>query len=76
MISLVGTILLIIAAFFLSKSYPFAAGFIAVIPIKIVATSLFAHDVGNLEPAIRGMLIGQFLWGFMLLVTWYWIKPV
>jgi hypothetical protein len=46
------------------------AGVIAVIPIKIICTSIMAIDRGVLKESIGGMLIGQFTVGFILLIIY------
>ena len=74
MISLIGSIILLVIAYFVSRYNPFFAGLIAVIPIKIIGTALIANEVGGLVQAIQGMLIGQFAWGFILLLIYFYIK--
>jgi len=66
----------VVAIFFVQRLDPFIAGLMAVIPIKIVATALFASKHGGEEHlivAIKGMLIGQFVWGFVLFVTYIYM---
>ena len=76
MITLIITILVLVAVFFLQKWNPLLAGFLAVIPIKILGTGFMALEtsMSNLQKAIEGMLIGQFLWGFVLLAVYFWMK--
>jgi hypothetical protein len=57
--------------YFIQGKYPVVAGLIAVIPIKIICTSLFAYERGLLRESIGGMLAGQFVVGFILLFI-YW----
>jgi len=76
LITLIITILIIIAIFFAQRLDPFIAGLMAVVPIKIIATALFTSKHGGEEHlviAIKGMLIGQFVWGFILLITYIYI---
>jgi hypothetical protein len=74
MAALVLTIATLIMVFFVQKGHPFLAGLIAVIPVKIIATSFMAHESGGLIEAVRGMLVGQFLWGFILLGVYLCLK--
>jgi hypothetical protein len=46
------------------------AGLMAVIPIKIVATALFATSRGVFKESIGAMLIGQFVVGIILLIVY------
>lgn len=77
----VASLLLTMAALFvvylLSSGHPFVAGLVAVIPIKIIGTTLITSEVGgreSLAEAVSGMLVGQFAWGFVLLAAWAWLK--
>ena len=79
MIALIGTIALLILAFFVSRHSPLLAGLIAVIPVKIIGTSLMVFENGDsqqLHKAIEGMLIGQFVIGFILLSAWVYLGGV
>lgn len=76
MIALIGTILLLIVVFFVSRHSPWLAGLIAVIPIKIIGTSLMVFENGDtqqLHKTVEGMLIGQFVIGFILLAVWFYV---
>lgn len=79
MITLLGTIALLIIAFFVARHSPLLAGLIAVIPIKIIGTSLMVFengDISQLYKAIEGMLIGQFVIGFVLLAVWFYVGEI
>lgn len=76
--ALIATLLLIIISFFVQKISPFWAGIIAVIPIKILAVSIFSYThngITALEKTTKGMILGQFFWGvvllFLLIFIWY-----
>ena len=73
MLSLVMTIMILIAVFFVQHWHPFLAGILAVTPVKILATSMITLETGGIErlhEAIGGMLVGQLLWGAVLLAVW------
>ena len=73
MLSLVLTLLVLIAIFFIQQSYPLLAGILAVAPVKIIATAVMTYEDGGtarLHDAIGGMLIGQVAWGILLLAAW------
>lgn len=73
MVSLVITVLLLIAVFFVQQWYPLLAGLLAVTPVKILATLIMTFEGGGVErlhEAIGGMLIGQLVWGAVLLAAW------
>lgn len=77
MLSLVLTVLILVAAYFLQQAYPVLAGMLAVAPVKIVATSLMVFEDGGvprLQEAIGGMLIGQVVWGVALVLVWLALK--
>lgn len=77
MIAFLLTILLLTVVFFIQKWNPLVAGLLAVIPIKIIGTSLMVLEGGStveLTKAIEGMLIGQFVIGFVLLGVWLWLR--
>jgi len=77
MISLLLTLLLMIAVFFIQKWNPLVAGLLAVIPIKIIGTSLMVLEEGSITEFVKvveGMLIGQFVIGFVLLGGWWWLR--
>lgn len=79
MIALLGTIALLVLAFFVSRHSPMLAGVISVIPVKIVGISLSVFETGGtqqLHKALEGMLIGQFVIGFILLTTWIYIGGI
>lgn len=75
MISLAATILVLIAVYFIQQGHPWLAGFAAVIPVKIIGTSLMTFEGGGmsrLTEAASGMFVGQMIWlvalGILLLV--------
>jgi hypothetical protein len=73
MVTLAGTVLILVAVYFLQQTYPTLAGILAVAPIKIVATSLMVFEDGGLprlQDAIGGMIIGQLLWTAALVAVW------
>jgi hypothetical protein len=77
MVTLAGTVLILVAVYFLQQTYPILAGMLAVAPVKIVATSLMVFEDGGvprLQEAIGGMLIGQLLWTAALIAAWLVLK--
>lgn len=63
--------------FFVQKSNPLIAGLLVAIPVKIVGTAFMANETGGKEhlmQAVSGMLIGQFVWGLILLGAYFWLK--
>lgn len=79
MIALIGTIILLVVAFFVSRHSPLLAGMIAVIPIKIIGISLMVFENGDMQQlhkAVEGMLVGQFVIGFTLLAAWFYVGDI
>lgn len=77
MMTLIITILILILCYVLSDLNPFVAGLIAVIPIKIIGVGLMSFETGArvaLMSSISGMLIGQFIIGFILLGLYVYLK--
>jgi hypothetical protein len=77
MLSLILTVLVLIAVYFVQQWHPFLAGILAVTPVKILATSMMTLEEGGAErlhEAIGGMLIGQVTWGAILLVVWLTLR--
>ena len=74
MTSLILTVSVLIIAYFLQRGNPVLAGLVAVIPVKIIGVALISYETStaHLTQAIKGMLIGQFAWGFVLLIV-YWV---
>jgi hypothetical protein len=73
MLSLILTVLILVAVYFLQQAYPVLAGVLAVAPVKIVATSFMVFEDGGiprLQEAVGGMLLGQLFWGVALLMVW------
>ncbi len=72
MLSLFLTLFVVILVYML-RSTPFVAGLVAVIPVKILAASIFTYQTSSLKgfiEAVQGMLVGQFFWGFVLLAVY------
>ena len=72
MISLILTVLILVAVYFLQQAYPLLAGMLAVAPVRIVATSFMVFEDGGLprlQEAIGGMLLGQLLWSVALIAV-------
>jgi hypothetical protein len=64
MLTLVLMVLILTAVYFMQQAYPFLAGMLPSLPMKIVATSLMALGDGGiprLQEAIGGMLLGQLI---------------
>ena len=77
MLSLMLTVLVLIAVYFVQQWHPLLAGILAVAPVKIVATSMITFEEGGAErlhEAISGMLIGQVTWGAILLALWFALR--
>jgi hypothetical protein len=77
MLSLVLTVLILLAVYFLQQAYPVLAGMLAVAPVKIVATSFMVFEDGGvprLQEAIGGMLLGQLFWGVALIAVWFALR--
>ena len=77
MVSLITVIAILVACYFLQGTWPFVAGLLAVVPVKIVATALMALESGGgarMQEAVEGMVIGQFAVGVLLLVFYWFIK--
>ena len=75
--SLILTIIVIILIYFIQNINPYVAGLLAVIPVKILGTLLFTFESGgkeHLTQAVSGMLIGQFVWGFILLAVYLLLR--
>jgi hypothetical protein len=73
MVTLAGTVLILVAVYLLQQTYPILAGILAVTPVKIVATSLMIFEEGGIPPlqeAIGGMILGQLLWTAALVAVW------
>ena len=65
------SLLIIITAIYFVQGYsPILAGIMAVIPIKIISTAIFAHNGDVLKESLGTMLIGQFVVGFILLAVY------
>jgi hypothetical protein len=77
MISLVLTVIVLVGVYFLQQSNALVAGFVAVAPVKIIAASSMTLEDGGLDrlrEALGGMLIGQFVWGLVLLALWFALR--
>ena len=77
MIQLFSVIASVMLIFVVQKYSPLASGFIAVIPVKIIATALFSYQDGGTSAmleSLKGVLIGQFTVGFVLLFIYAYLK--
>ncbi len=75
--SLLVTTAVLVLIYFVTPRNPALAGLLAVIPIKIVATAYMSLEAGGtatLRQAIGGMLVGQWVWGFVLLGAYLLLK--
>ena len=70
MLQLISVLFIVTIIYFVQEKHPIMAGLIAVIPIKIICTSLFAYERGVFRESLGGMLIGQFTVGFILLIIY------
>ena len=73
MFSLLLTVLILIAIYFLQQGHPLLAGILAVAPVKVVATSFIVYEEGGilrLHEALTGMLFAQISFAAVLLVAW------
>jgi uncharacterized membrane protein (GlpM family) len=73
MLSLVLTVLVLLAVYFVQQTHPFLAGILAVAPVKIIGTSFIAYEEGGiseLHEAMTGMLFAQVAVAVVLLVAW------
>lgn len=64
---LISVLIIITLIYALQGRYPVIAGVLAIIPIKIISTAIFAYDRDVFKESIGVMLIGQFIVGFILL---------
>jgi len=72
--TLISTLCILIIIYLIADKVPFLAGILAVIPVKIIGAALIAHESNVLIQTIEGMLIGQFIWGFILLGVYLWLR--
>ena len=73
MLSLVLTVLILVAAYFLQQGHPLLAGMLAVAPVKVIATSLIVYEEGGatrLHEALTGMLLAQGALAAILFAAW------
>lgn len=76
MITFIVTIVVLTIALITQSKFPLIAGFIAVIPIKILSTAIMGYEhagLSHMREVIGGMLVGQTLWAFMLVVVYLYI---
>lgn len=73
MLALFSTFAILTVCFLTVQKYPFLGGLIAVIPVKIISTAIFSRDIDKLLPAVKGMLVGQFLVGIILLLFYIYL---
>lgn len=74
MIALLGSIAVLVLAYFIQGRSPWLAGAIAVIPIKIIGVSLMTiNGAGRvaLHSAVEGMFTWQCVWAVALAVAWF-----
>lgn len=73
MLALVMTVLILIVVYAIQEWNPFLAGFLAVAPVKVMATLLITFEEGGIErtrEAIGGMVVGQAAWAVGLILLW------
>jgi hypothetical protein len=73
MLSLVLTVLILVAVYFLQQGHPLLAGVLAVAPVKVIATSLIVYEEGGaarLHDALTGMLLAQVALAAILFAAW------
>ena len=73
MVSLLLTVLVLIAVYFLQQGHPLLAGILAVAPVKVIATSFIVYEEGGilrLHEALTGMLFAQIAFAAVLFVAW------
>lgn len=77
MVSLLLTVLILIAVYFLQHGHPLLAGILAVAPVKVIATSFIVYEEGGilrLHEALTGMLFAQVSITAILFVAWLALK--
>jgi len=70
MLQLISVLLIVTLIYFVQDKQPVVAGLMAVIPVKIICTSLFAYERGVFKESLGGMIVGQFTVGFILLIIY------
>jgi len=73
MLSLVLTVLILVAVYFLQQGHPLVAGMLAVAPVKVIATSSIVYEEGGvarLHEALTGMLLAQVALAAVLFAAW------
>lgn len=70
---LISLIILVCILYYLAPHYPFAAGVLACLPIKIIAVFLSAD---NILKATEGMLVGGTTVLFLLILIYGYLKWV
>ena len=73
MLSLVLTMLILVAVYFLQQGHPLLAGMLAVAPVKVIATSLIVYGEGGvarLHDALTGMVLAQVTLTAVLFAAW------
>lgn len=77
MISLILTVLILVAVYFLQHGHPLIAGVLAVAPVKVIATSSIVYEEGGvpkLHEALTGMLVAQVALAAVLFVAWFALR--
>ena len=67
MFSLISVIIVLVVVYLVMGKWPLLAAALAVLPVKIIGTSLMAYEQSILGTVIGGMLFWQFFWGIILL---------
>lgn len=73
MVSLILSIGILIAVYFVGKTNPFLSGVLAVVPIKVLSALSISFEEGgrgNLITTAEGILLGQAI-GFIALLGFY-----
>jgi hypothetical protein len=73
MLTLILTVLILIAVYFLQQGHPFLAGVLAVAPVKVIATSIIVYEEGGiskLHDALTAMVFAQGILAVVLCVAW------
>jgi len=68
---------ILVAAYWLSGTRPFLAGVLAVVPVKIVATTAMSWQEGGragLRSSLDGVLTGQVIWTALIALAWIMLR--
>ena len=69
--SLIILISVVVLIYFIAPHYPFIAGLVAMIPIKIISALLFGND---LQKITDGLLLGSVVTTACLMCLWGYFK--